>query len=563
MYSLIKRHQKKIYMVYYIGFMKEGINLNTLFKDLPLLEQTQQALEALGFAEATPIQALAIPKMIEGLDFIGQAQTGTGKTFAFAIPMIERIDTKLKKIQALILCPTRELSLQVHKEILKLIKFYPELKAAVIYGGESYDKQFKALAKNPHIVVGTPGRMIDHLERGTINLSNVTMLALDEADEMLKMGFQEDLEKILSTVPTDRQTVLFSATISPTIKRIAKKYQKNPEILAVAAQTLTVDRITQSYFEVKEEDKPKLLARLLDLEKPTSAIIFANTKKDVDTIAETLQLAKFEADALHGDLKQSQRNYVMSRFRNKLLTLLIATDVAARGLDISDVELVINYDLPHEDEVYVHRIGRTGRAGKKGKAFTFITPRKRRMISVLEQFTKSEIKRLTPPTPTDIAKKDRKRFYTNLKVLATNNEKDYTYLIEDLLKEGITHDQLLNGLIAKLEPVERVYEELDVIPEKKLRTKGERDNSRDRGRSNKGGYVTLSINLGRKDNITPVSLLEFMRKEYNLYAKNIGDIKHKDTTTTFDVKTDAMSKLRANKNVKYQGRNIQLSIVKK
>jgi len=539
------------------------------FRDLPLLEQTQQALESLGFEQATEIQSLAIPKMVEGVDFIAQAQTGTGKTFAFVIPMIERIDTNNKDIQGLILCPTRELSMQVYKEILKLVKFYPELKVSVIVGGESYDKQFKALSRKPHIIVATPGRIIDHLDRGKMDISHINILALDEADEMLKMGFAEDLERILSDTPSERQTVLFSATIPKGIKNIAKKYQKDPQMIAATAPTLTVDRITQGYFEVKEDDKPRLLIRLLDLEKPNSAIIFANTKKDVDIIAENLQAFKYEADALHGDLKQSQRNYVMGRFRNKTLKVLIATDVAARGLDISDVELVINYDLPQQDEVYVHRIGRTGRAGKKGKAYTFVTPRKKRNLSVLEHFTKTEIKRYTIPTVTDIHKKDQKRFYNTLKDLSLNNDQTYDEIIEKLEKEEIDIYKLVNGLIKALAPVEKTYDDIAVLEERKekdkVKGKGAKESNRGSKTGNKivnKGYVTLSINIGRKDKINPNQLLDFLRKEYNLYSKNIGDIKHKDLSTTFEVKADALSKISARKQVKYQGRIISLNIVK-
>lgn len=551
------------------GLRNEEFYLNILFKDLPLLEQTQQALETLEFTEATPIQAAAIPRMIAGVDLIGQAQTGTGKTFAYGIPIVERIDTQIRGTQALILCPTRELSLQVHKEILKLLKFYPAVKAAVIYGGESYEKQFSALARKPHIIVGTPGRMIDHIERKTIDISQISVLTFDEADEMLKMGFQDDIERILKETPETRQTVLFSATMPPAIKKIAKNYQKNPEIITIKAETLTVDKIAQMYVMIKEEDKTKLLTRILDLEKPKSAIIFANTKKDVDTIAQALQDAKYEADALHGDLKQSQRNYVMSRFRNKVLTLLIATDVAARGLDISDVELVINYDLPHEDEVYVHRIGRTGRAGKKGKAYSFITPRKRRMISVLEQFTKSEIKRIMPPEAKDIEKKDVKRFYQDIKDTVAKNDKTYEDMVAKLAEDGITAEQLLYGLIAKMEPTAKVYESLDEVAEPRSRERrndsGRDGNKRDRKErtGSKAGFVTLSINMGRNDRMTPVTLLDFLRKEYNLYSKNVGDIKHHDDKTTFDVRSDAIAKINAKRQVKHQGKTIQLTLPKR
>ena len=346
--------------------------MNLLFNELPILETTKQAIEALGLVETTSIQHHAIPKMLEGKDLIGQAQTGTGKTFAFAIPILEKLDLTNDHIQALIICPTRELTLQVYKEFIKLVKFNKAIRVTSIYGGESYNKQFKALAEKPHIVVATPGRAIDHQDRGTIDFSHVKILVMDEADEMLKMGFQEDLERLLKDTPSERQTALFSATIPPFIKKVAEKYQHSPEIVKIETATLTVSKIEQIVYHVKKSDRDQLLIRVLDFYQPGSAIIFANTKNDVDQLSEFLQKHQYEADALHGDLKQSQRDYVMGRFRVKKLKYLIATDVAARGLDISHVDMVINYEIPFEDEIYVHRIGRTGRGNKYGKALTFI-----------------------------------------------------------------------------------------------------------------------------------------------------------------------------------------------
>ncbi|MFH0767686.1 MAG: DEAD/DEAH box helicase, partial [Bacillota bacterium] len=340
--------------------------MNILFNELQILEETKQAIESLGLVETTAIQHHAIPRMLEGKDLIGQAQTGTGKTFAFAIPILEQINVNEKTVQALVICPTRELTLQVYKEFLKLIKFNKAVRITSIYGGESYNKQFKALAEHPHIIVATPGRTIDHLNRKTVDFSNLKMLVLDEADEMLKMGFQEDLETLLKDTPSTRQTALFSATIPPFIKKVAQKYQKSPVIIQIETPTLTVSKTEQFYYLVKKSDRDQLLLRVLDYHDPNSALIFANTKADVDSLSAFLQKHNYEADALHGDLKQSQRDYVMGRFRSKRLKYLIATDVAARGLDISHIDMVINYEIPFEDEIYVHRIGRTGRAGKSG-----------------------------------------------------------------------------------------------------------------------------------------------------------------------------------------------------
>ncbi|MDV3143920.1 MAG: DEAD/DEAH box helicase, partial [Candidatus Phytoplasma australasiaticum] len=285
------------------------------FKELNISDKIKKALEVLNFSQTTPIQALVIPKMLKGIDIIGQAQTGTGKTFAFAIPIIEKTNPNIPKIQSLILCPTRELAFQVFQEFKKLIKFYKEIKLAVIYGGESYTKQFQELSKKPHIIIATPGRILDHLKKKKIDLSNLEILTLDEADEMLKMGFQEDLENILKNVPEKRQTVLFSATLPDFIKKIAKKYQINPELLKISPQKIAVSSIEQYYFFIKDSEKNKLLVRVLDLNKPDSVIIFANTKKYVNDINSYLQKNGFSADAIHGDLKQNQRQNVMNRFR--------------------------------------------------------------------------------------------------------------------------------------------------------------------------------------------------------------------------------------------------------
>ncbi|VEU82120.1 DEAD/DEAH box helicase [Acholeplasma hippikon] len=541
--------------------------MSLLFNDLPILDTTKEALNQLGFTTPTPIQALAIPKMIEGLDLIGQAQTGTGKTFAYAIPMVEKTDTTKKVTQGLILTPTRELTMQVYKEILKLVKFYPSLKVTTIVGGESYDKQFRELAKHPHIIVATPGRIIDHIDRKTVDLSNVNTLTLDEADEMLKMGFQEDLERILQSLPEERQTVLFSATLPAFIKKIASQYQKNPEFLKVEAETLTVDRITQGYFLVKDEDRPNLLVRLLDMENPKTAIIFANTKADVDKIAASLQDAKFTADALHGDLKQSQRNYVMSRFRNKQLSLLIATDVAARGLDISDVELVINYDLPQQDEVYVHRIGRTGRAGKKGKAYSFVTPRKRRMIEVLSKFIKTDIKKLEFPDENAIYKQRIKAFKNELKALMAEEVPNHMELLNEFLTDEQMKDHLLNTLLNQIVPVKKEYPELAPVVERSRRTETSRNDRRKGEKSDApkrtGKYEDFIINLGKKDGMTPQNLFKVLEKEFGIYSKNVGDIKHLSGETIFGIKSEVVNKLRKDKAVNYQGKKVTVKNFKR
>lgn len=538
-----------------------------LFNDLPILDTTKVALEKLGFTEATPIQEQAIPKMILGLDLIGQAQTGTGKTFAFGIPMVEKTDTSLRQTQGLILTPTRELTNQVYKEIIKLVKFYPELRVTTIVGGESYEKQFKELDRKPHIIVATPGRIIDHIDRGTVDLSHITTLTLDEADEMLKMGFQDDIERILQTTPETRQTVLFSATMPAFIKKIAKNYQKNPELIKIEAKSLTVDRITQAYFLVKEKEKQSLLERLLDFENPSTAIIFVNTKAGADRITESLQKAGFTADALHGDLKQSQRTYVMNRFRSKQLSILVATDVAARGLDVDDVEIIVNYDLPQQDEIYVHRIGRTGRAGKKGKAFTFVTPLKRRMLDMLAHYTKADIKRLEVPTADDVYKEQLKTFKHKIKTELANEYPNHLEAIKELLVDESSKDQLLNYLLDSMLPTKKTYETIEIIPEKaSRRSQDERGNDKGRkdSRSSRdaspargsGQYVDFTLNIGKADGLTPPTLFKFMEKEYGIFSKNIGDIRHHKNETVFGLRKDSVRRLNAKKEVNYKGRKV-------
>ncbi|MBN3490091.1 DEAD/DEAH box helicase [Acholeplasma equirhinis] len=531
--------------------------MSILFQDFQIRTSTKEALAALGFDVPTPIQEKAIPVILEGLDIIGQAQTGTGKTFAYAIPMVERIDPKVNKIQGLILTPTRELSMQVYKEILKLIKFYPSLKATTIVGGESYDRQFRALSQNPHIIVGTPGRIIDHINRATVDFSHLSMLALDEADEMLKMGFQEDLETILKTTPTSRQTVLFSATMPPFIKKIAKVYQKDPQSIKIEAESLTVENIEQSYFIVKDDDKAKLLKRLIDLENPKSAIIFCNTKADVDRIALALQDERYNVDSLHGDLKQSQRNYVMSRFRNKQLAILIATDVAARGLDVSDVEVVINYDLPQQDEVYVHRIGRTGRAGKKGKAYSFVTPRKQRNLKMLEVFTGKEIKKLAIPDQDAIYLERLKRFKHDLKISIKKEVPNHVLLLSDFINDEETLKQLINHLLDNSMPKMKTYDDIEVIQDKKDRNR--REERAMPGQSGRTGYDTFMITLGRKDGLNPQGLFKVLEKEYGIYSKHVGDIKHMNNETIFDLKKDTAHRLKLGKVFKHQGKNVKVS----
>lgn len=368
-----------------------------LFTELNLSSPVMKALEDMGFESATAIQAEAIPVALTGTDMIGQAQTGTGKTVAFSIPMVERIDTKDDSVQGLILTPTRELCLQVAEEIRK-VGIKKGVRVLPIYGGQDITRQIRGLKNRPHVIIATPGRLIDHLNRRTVRLQDVKIAVLDEADEMLDMGFVEDIETILSQCPEERQTLLFSATMKPGVKNLASKFMKEVQMVAVKATEVTVPSIKQVYYEVPERQKLDVLTRLLDIQNPELAIVFGRTKRRVDELMNALITRGYQADGLHGDLSQRQRDTVMRKFREGSIDILVATDVAARGLDVSGVTHVYNFDIPQDIDSYVHRIGRTGRAGKSGIASTFVTPREMDHLHQIERITKKKITRQQPPT---------------------------------------------------------------------------------------------------------------------------------------------------------------------
>ena len=358
-----------------------------LFAELGLAPEILKAIERLGFEEASPIQSAAIPVLLEGADVVGQSQTGSGKTAAFGIPAIQLVDASLRAPQVLVLCPTRELAVQVAEEIAKLAFFKRGVRELPIYGGQSYERQFRGLSAGAQIIIGTPGRVMDHLERESLKLDRIKMVILDEADRMLDMGFVDDIKTILREVPNERQTVFFSATIPRPIQELIKTFTRNPVNVRVEAEALTVPAIEQVYYEVDRRSKLEVLCRLIDLEDVKLAIIFCATKMMVDELTEHLIARGYGADKLHGDMTQAMRERVMGRFRKRKVEFLVATDVAARGLDVEDIEIVFNYDLPHDGEDYVHRIGRTGRAGKGGKAVTFVAGREIYRLENIQRFT--------------------------------------------------------------------------------------------------------------------------------------------------------------------------------
>ena len=358
------------------------------FDELQLDERIIRAITEMGFEEASPIQAQAIPVAMEGRDMIGQAQTGTGKTAAFGLPLLQKVDPKVKKLQAIVLLPTRELAIQVAEEMRRFAKFMHGVKVLPIYGGQDIVKQIRSLKDGTQVIVGTPGRVMDHMRRKTIKADHVLTVVLDEADEMLNMGFLEDMETILSQLPEERQTLMFSATMPQAIAEIARKFQKDPVTVRVIKKELTVPKVTQYYYEVKPKNKVEVMSRLLDMYAPKLSIVFCNTKRQVDDLVQELQGRGYFAEGLHGDLKQVQRDRVMDSFRNGRTDILVATDVAARGIDVGDVEAVFNYDIPQDDEYYVHRIGRTGRAGSHGLAIMLATREDGRLVDAIEKLTK-------------------------------------------------------------------------------------------------------------------------------------------------------------------------------
>lgn len=368
------------------------------FNDLGLDEQMLSAVERTGFETATPIQEKTIPLVLSGIDVIGQAQTGTGKTAAFGLPLLQKIDYSKKQIQALVISPTRELAIQTQEEIYKLGK-EKRAKVQVVYGGANISRQIKQL-KNypPHILVGTPGRLLDHIKRRTADLSAVKMLVLDEADEMLDMGFLDDIENIIKNVPKERQTLLFSATMPKSILNIGKKFMHDPEIVKIKAKQLTTDLVDQYFVKVRDNEKFDVMTRILDVQSPDLTIVFGRTKRRVDELSRGLEIRGYNAAGIHGDLSQQQRSEVLKKFKNGSLDILVATDVAARGLDISGVSHVYNYDIPQDPESYVHRIGRTGRAGKHGISVTFVTPHEMDYLRVIENLTKKRMIPMRPPT---------------------------------------------------------------------------------------------------------------------------------------------------------------------
>ena len=555
----------------------------TKFEELQLDDRIIRAITEMGFEEASPIQAQAIPVVLEGRDMIGQAQTGTGKTAAFGLPLLQKVDPKVKKLQAIVLLPTRELAIQVAEELRRFAKFMHGIKVLPVYGGQDIVRQIRALKDGTQIVVGTPGRVMDHMRRKTVKMDHVHTVVLDEADEMLNMGFLEDMETILSQLPEERQTLMFSATMPQAIADIAKKFQKDPVTVRVIKKELTVPKVTQYYYEVKPKNKVEVMCRLLDMYSPKLSIVFCNTKRQVDELAQALQGRGYFAEGLHGDLKQVQRDRVMESFRNGRTDILIATDVAARGIDVGNVEAVFNYDIPQDDEYYVHRIGRTGRAGREGKAFSLVVGKEVYKLRDIQRYCKTKIIPQAIPSLNDITEIKADKILDQVQDIL--NDADLTKIVNIIEKKLMEDDYTSLDLAAALLKMSMGDDNEDIIdnymPARSLDdldSYGRNSRGRDRGRNNsrrKGAtdraavdYVLnggeermarLFINIGKSQRVTPGDILGAVAGESGIPGRLVGSIDMYDGYTFVDVPAEyAEDVLNAMSHARIKGKHIHV-----
>ena len=493
------------------------------FSELNISEEILKAIEDMGFEEPTPIQQLSIPQIMAGRDVTGQAQTGTGKTAAFAIPVIEKTNAGENKVQTIILTPTRELTIQIAEEFNRFLKYREDIRVLPIYGGQPIERQISALRRGIHIVVGTPGRVMDHLKRGTLSLSSVNTVVLDEGDQMLDMGFKEDLEEILSYAPDERQTILFSATMPRPILKISKQFQKNPEFIKLSHTELTVPTTEQLYLEARERDKLEILCRLIDINGPGLSMIFCNTKRKVDELSSSLRSRGYFTEGLHGDMKQMVRDRVMNKFRSGSLDILIATDVAARGIDVDDIDTVYNYDVPQDVEYYIHRIGRTGRAGKDGRAYTFVGPRETEKLRMIQRFAKVKIRRVSPPSTKDVENCRIERFLDRIRTVMTENDLTaYISAVEKLTDEDFTLTDVSAALMKlHMEGEERGESSSGNPGSSRPSSNATADFTNTGGEP---GMVRFFINIGKGKSIRPGDIVGAIAGEANISGSLIGAI---------------------------------------
>ena len=519
------------------------------FDELNIDERILRAIEDMGFEETSPIQTQAIPAVCEGIDVVGQAQTGTGKTAAYTIPMLMKIDPQIKKPQAIVLCPTRELAVQVAEEIRKLAKYMSDIKVLPVYGGQEIVRQIKSLKTGVQIIVGTPGRVMDHMRRKTVKFDNINMVILDEADEMLDMGFREDMETILTEPPEDRQTVMFSATMPKAIMDIARNFQKDARIIKVVRKELTVSNIEQFYYEVRPKNKTEVLCRLIDIYNPRLSVVFCNTKRQVDELISELKGRGYFADGIHGDMKQQQRDRVMDDFRSGKVDILIATDVAARGIDVDDVDMVFNYDIPQDEEYYVHRIGRTGRAGRSGMALSFISGKEVYKLKDIERYCKTKI--LAKPVPSLDDVKNTKLDNMFDKIRQTIEEGGLTDMV-NLVEEHVNQEEYTSMDMAAALLKMLIGDTLDREDEvEEFHFDTDKDDSR---------MVRLFINIGKKDKIKPANILGAIAGESGMPGKLVGAIDMMDNYTFVDVPAIHAEKIlkAMNDNVQIKGRRVNV-----
>ncbi len=557
--------------------MNENQNENQLevqindFEFLDVSEQIKKSIREMGFTKMTKIQKQTIPLLLDGQDVIGQSQTGTGKTAAFAIPILEKIDPVIKRPQALVLCPTRELAVQVANEFKKMMKFTFNMRAVAVYGGEPIYRQITQLKKGAQIIIGTPGRTIDHIKRGTIKTENINSMVLDEADEMLKMGFREDIEKVLSSIDDDRQTVLFSATMPQSIIDITNNYQKDPKLVQVTPENIAAKTVKQQFIDVHRNDRIEAISRVIEVSKPKRCIIFCNKKSTVNDVTDELIFRNFLSDKIHGDLKQEMRMDVLKKFNDGLLSVLVATDVAARGLDIKNVDLVINYDTPDNPDYYVHRIGRSGRAGREGRAITIISgSTDRRLLKDIERYTGKAVDKLRIPTSVEVKESKISEFVKEINevikdgdlhhYMAVLNEIDTVYSIEEiaaaLIKMAIyskKDEDYKNDINYKIK------EEKGGGSRGRERGRSKRDKRKDRDRNKQRLFLTV----GNKDKVNAASILKFVAKEGKIKGKQIGSIDIFDKFSFIDVEKEYAKKVVKNvSGKKLNGRKVKIEMAK-
>src|SRR3954465_1428107 len=527
------------------------------FESLGLSAPLVETLAQLGYEAPTPIQARTIPALLKGRDLIGQAQTGTGKTAAFALPILQQLDLKSKATQALVLTPTRELAMQVSDAMHSYAKKLAGVAVVPVYGGAPIFGQMKHLQRGAHVVVGTPGRLIDHLDRGTLDLAKVRMVVLDEADEMLKMGFIDEVERMLSLVPTPRQVALFSATMPEPIARIAQRHLVKPERVEIEHHGISAPDIQQRFLNVAEGQKLEVLTQMLEIEEADAVLIFRRTKNGAAELAEKLGGRGFVAEAMHGDMKQAERESVIRRLRGGKIDIVVATDVAARGLDVELITHVVNYDIPNDVEAYVHRIGRTGRAGRSGVATLFITPRERRMMREIEHFTGTQIKPMKMPSRADVAARRISVFKETLRKELQNGDLDlYVQVVTELADEGPSDMAEVAAAAARLAHGARAVA-TPAVETPPVRHETERHDERDAEEPK----VRLSMAVGKKDGIRPADVVGSIANEAGISGREIGPIDIRDEITyvsdALRLRDDVIAKLAG---AKFRGRPVKREI---